>query len=173
MTVPLLARLDAGDRALYARCVVAPSAAAGRRAGWRLCTHLGGTASTVTAAAAPLAGSSTLRDAAIRAMLALVASHLVVQLLKRGVTRPRPSRSGGAALVREPDRYSFPSGHATAAMAVTLSYALAFPALAVPLLLLGLGVGYSRVALGVHFPGDVIVGQIIAAITVGAVTMLR
>jgi undecaprenyl-diphosphatase len=47
------------------------------------------------------------------------------------------------------------------------------PALALPLLFLALGVGYSRVALGVHFPGDVIVGQMIAVITVGALAILQ
>lgn len=173
MTAPLLARLDAGDRALYARCVVGPSARGHTRAGWTLCTHLGGASSTVTAAVAPLAGSGPLRDAALQALLALILSHFAVHLVKRRVTRPRPSARGAVPLIREPDRYSFPSGHATAALAVSLSYAVAFPALAVPLLVLGLGVGYSRVALGVHFPGDVLVGQLIAAGAVGGLATLQ
>ena len=169
MPATLLTRLDAGDRALYARWAVATSARRSTRMGWTLCTHLGGATSTVTAAAAPLAGSGLVRETAARALLALVLSHLVVQLLKRRCTRLRPSSNGGRPLVGEPDRYSFPSGHATAALAVGLTYALAFPALAVPLVLLALGVGYSRVALGVHYPGDVLVGQVVA---VGAVLVV-
>ena len=74
----------------------------------------------------------------------------------------------GRALVREPDRFSFPSGHATAAMAVTLAYAVVFPAWAPLLMLLAAAVGFSRVRLGVHYPSDVVAGQLVALGTVAA-----
>ena len=74
-----------------------------------------------------------------------------------------------SAVVREPDRFSFPSGHATASLAVALSYGLVFPLWAGPLLLLALLVGFSRVRLGVHYPSDVLVGQLIAIGTAIAV----
>jgi undecaprenyl-diphosphatase len=67
--------------------------------------------------------------------------------------------------VEVPDRFSFPSGHACAAMSVAIGFAVAFPALAAPLLVLAWLVGFSRVVLGVHYPGDVLVGQAIALIT--------
>jgi undecaprenyl-diphosphatase len=96
----------------------------------------------------------------------LIVSHLIVQLVKRTVNRPRPSlREATASLVPEPDRFSFPSGHACAAMAVCLAYAMAFPTFALPLVLLAMLVGASRVFLGVHYPGDVVIGQIIAIVT--------
>ena len=84
-----------------------------------------------------------LHEAAVAAMTALVVSHLVVQILKRGCGRPRPSPTGGRCpLIAVPDRFSFPSGHACASMAVALSYALAFPTLGVPLVTLATIVGF-------------------------------
>jgi membrane-associated phospholipid phosphatase len=50
-------------------------------------------------------------------------------------------------------------------MSVALSYVLVFPGWAVPLLSLAFLVGFSRVCLRVHYPSDVIVGQLIAALT--------
>jgi undecaprenyl-diphosphatase len=50
-------------------------------------------------------------------------------------------------------------------MSVAFIYASAFPSLALPLVALAVGVGMSRVFLGVHYPGDVLMGQVIAVIT--------
>ena len=59
----------------------------------------------------------------VAALATLVASHLAVQLVKRTVVRARPGESGvHAPVVAEPDRFSFPSGHAAASMSVALGY---------------------------------------------------
>ena len=50
-------------------------------------------------------------------------------------------------------------------MSVAAVYAWAFPSWAPILLGLALAVGVSRVVLGVHYPGDVVVGQVIALVT--------
>ena len=51
MTAPLLVRLNARDRELMLRCVIAPTAPRRSRLAWTAMTHLGGTGTTVVAAA--------------------------------------------------------------------------------------------------------------------------
>lgn len=166
MASALLARLDARDSALFTRLSVFETASRGARVFWTAVTHLGGVVSSLTAAAFPLFTRGPLVPEARRALATLVISHLIVQLVKRTVGRPRPARVlGDVALVVEPDQFSFPSGHAAAAMSVAIVYSFAFPALASVLIPVAMLVGVSRVCLGVHYPGDVLIGQLIAALT--------
>jgi undecaprenyl-diphosphatase len=161
-------RLDARDRALFVRWVISELTPVRSTRLWRALTHLGGLRCSVAAVLLPLvATGGALRAAAREALVALVLSHLVVQVVKRSVMRRRPTdveRVG--AFVEVPDCFSFPSGHACASMSVAFAYGLRFPALAVPLVALASIVGFSRVRLGVHYPGDVFVGQAIAILTV-------
>lgn len=107
------------------------------------------------------------------ALATVVLSHLFVQIVKRTVVRSRPAKvERFVSLVNEPDCFSFPSGHATASMSVALVYGSAFPVWAAPLLLLALLVGFSRVRLRVHYPSDVLVGQLIAGATASVVASL-
>lgn len=101
-----------------------------------------------------------LQAAGIRAAWVLALSHLGVEILKRVFTRERPRMGTGMAwLVTVPDRFSFPSGHATAAMSVALPVALALPpAGAACVTGVAFLVGLSRCYLGVHYPGDVAAG---------------
>lgn len=115
-----------------------------------------------------------LEAAGLRAAWTLGLSHLAVEALKRVFTRERPRLGTGMAwLVTVPDRFSFPSGHATAAfsMAVPLALALPFP-LGGAVLSLGILVGLSRCYLGVHYPGDVAAGWSLSLLTLAGVTAL-
>lgn len=134
----------------------------------RLITHLGGATMTVSLTLALLlAGDTAMLRAGLRGGFALLASHLLVQLLKRAIHRPRPNlETGYGWLVRAPDRFSFPSGHSAAALAVGIAFAtLLSPTLGATVITLALGIGVSRAYLGVHYPGDVLAGWCLALAT--------
>ena len=168
----IILRLSAGDRALMNRCAMAPSAPWLSRSVWTAVTHLGGTGPTLLVAGLPWFACCALHQVSQLALASLIISHLLVQLVKRTVSRVRPAADGCVALVREPDRFSFPSGHATASMSVAAAYALVFPTWAAPVFILATVVGFSRVRLGVHYPSDVVVGQVIAVATSAALAAL-
>ncbi len=106
-------------------------------------------------------------------MLALVAASAVVNgPLKWIFRRPRPGQEIiqlTRALRRMPITTSFPSGHAASAAAYATGVAVEWPQVALPIAIAAAGVAYSRVHVGVHYPGDVVAGVAIG-IAAGAAT---
>jgi len=161
----LLARLHADDHRLLLRWSLAHHHRPAERRTWIAITHLGSAAVTIVSALLVPLLLPGQPDAWLPAA-SLTVSFVVAQVIKRSVQRGRPAHQ---PVIACPDRFSFPSGHATSSLAVALSLAVLLPALTLPFLALGVLVGWSRVVLGVHYPGDVLAGQLIATLTVIAI----
>jgi membrane-associated phospholipid phosphatase len=103
-------------------------------------------------------------------------ADLLTSLLKLAVDRERPYEVIPAAdpLLRWDVAGSFPSGHAATSVAgaVILTYLIGRGG--VWLGLLAAAVAFSRVYVGVHYPGDVLAGAVLgAAVGLAAIALVR
>src|SRR3954468_4249004 len=107
----------------------------------------------------------SLRRGAIRGLGSLSVSSLLVNLvLKRIFGRVRPDMANlrrERRLRREPGTLSFPSGHSASAAAFVTGAAMENSLAGAALAPLAAAVGYSRVHVGVHYPGDVVAGFLV------------
>lgn len=102
-------------------------------------------------------------------LLAFALERPLYFVLKNSFKRNRPQQAirNFRSVIVPSDRFSFPSGHTSAAFMVATLVAYFLP-MAIPgLYLWAAMVGFSRVVLGVHFPTDTLMGM---AIGVGCAT---
>ncbi|MFD0328151.1 phosphatase PAP2 family protein [Streptacidiphilus monticola] len=120
-----------------------------------------------TAALLAGAGGSTGRRAALRGLEALgLASLTANTAAKYSVRRARPVLDWVPAVRRlgsQPTTTSFPSGHSASAAAFAVGVALESPLLGLAVAPLAVSVAFSRVYVGVHYPGDVLAGCALGA----------
>ncbi|OIP83277.1 MAG: hypothetical protein AUK44_05670 [Porphyromonadaceae bacterium CG2_30_38_12] len=97
-------------------------------------------------------------------LLSVIVTSLVTTFLKLLINRPRPFVSypflekmtnGGSP--------SFPSGHTSDAFSIATAISLAYPKwyVIIPAYMWAGAVAYSRMALGVHYPSDVLAGALL------------
>jgi undecaprenyl-diphosphatase len=105
---------------------------------------------------------------------AILLSESISGALKLWVERDRPplSRPVPEPLLEAPSTFSFPSGHATVAFACATVLSLAVPRLRWPLYALAALIAFSRVYVGVHYPGDVLAGAVLGVAIAIALRML-
>ena len=120
------------------------------------------------ASAAVLAtvGGAHGRRAAINGLASVAVTSAVVNLLLKPLgRRHRPHRATHhvpvSRQVTMPRSPSFPSGHAASASAFATGVATGWPEAGSPLSAAAMVVSYSRVHTGVHYPIDVIAGDIV------------
>lgn len=111
---------------------------------------------------------------AIQVIIAFLISGLLAQVLKKLFSMPRPMQYFAAGqypyFIKDVTHIgfaSFPSGHSTSifALATLLSIFTKDQRLKVVFLLGAVLVGYSRIYLGQHFLGDVLVGSLLGVAT--------
>jgi undecaprenyl-diphosphatase len=106
------------------------------------------------------------RRAAGAAVLGAGLGLAVAQVLSRLVDRPRPfvaDPSGVHLFASHAADASFPSDHATAAFAIATAIFLRDRRLGAVVLAFAIVLAAGRVAVGVHYPSDVLVGALLGA----------
>ena len=136
-------------------------------------TRAGDTSSWTLAVLGLLAAGQPFTVLGARLAAATLLGTLFSQALKRSLHRPRPTSAivGFEALAENPDRFSFPSGHTTAAFAAAVALAGAPFGIGPAVMVLALGIGMSRVYLGAHYPLDVGAGIVLGSVA-GALARL-
>ena len=115
--------------------------------------------------AAWLSGTELLGVYLLTLGVALAMERCCYLVLKNGLQRRRPQEilPGFKALVVPPDRFSFPSGHTSAAFCLASTTGIVFGGPFAVLYAWACGVAVSRVLLGAHFPGDTVAGAVIGS----------
>ena len=121
---------------------------------------------------AHLKDKKTLKKIGILALVAFLCSDIVVAILKHLIREPRPfvTLDNVHLLINETDPLSFPSGHTASTVSFVTFFVLNMKELAkkhykiidAALILFAVTIPFSRMYVGVHYPGDVLAGAVIA-----------
>jgi undecaprenyl-diphosphatase len=113
----------------------------------------------------------SLRQATSTIAIAVLTTMIIITSIKYMVRRERPNPPGEFVTFQY-DAYSFPSGHAARLSALAASTIAFWPGLGWGLLIFALSVAVARVAIGIHYLIDIMVGLIVGAIVAQEVILL-
>jgi len=115
------------------------------------------------------------RMVALLALVLLLFSDQASYLLKLLIRRPRPCQIlPEVHLLQGCSRsFSFPSNHAANVFSIGAYLSYSFRWLLVPALVICLGVGFSRIYVGVHYPSDVAGGAIVGLFCAALLILLH
>lgn len=135
---------------------------------WIAVTSLGNAGAVWLLLSGALLLQRKTRQAGQAALLSMGICFLLCNLiLKNLVARTRPYEviPELTTLIPHPTDYSFPSGHTSASFACALVlYGMLPKKYGVPILILAVLIGLSRMYVGVHYPSDVLGGMLIAVV---------
>ena len=87
---------------------------------------------------------------------------LIVWVLRLAIERPRPYAENGAGITPLKEKNtlssSFPSRHVASAAVISMAFMPYIPAVGALLFLCTIALGYTRFAIGWHYPSDLFVG---------------
>ena len=112
-----------------------------------------------------LSGSIFAPTYALALAVAFSVERFSYYILKNSLKRLRPCDLTPSihSLLTASDKFSFPSGHTSAAFCLCVMTSLMFGGVSAILFIWAAAVGLSRVIVGVHFPGDVVAGAVLGS----------
>lgn len=106
-------------------------------------------------------------DTGVLLLTAAILNYGITYGMKKAVDRKRPFKAlSGVHTVGSTERSaSFPSGHTSSAFTIATMVSLNYPKwyVIVPSFVWAGAVGHSRMAMGMHYPSDVLIGAIVGA----------
>lgn len=113
----------------------------------------------VVCAVAHLQGQTYAQTLFLTLLLAFSIQLPIYLTLKNTLRRQRPhQRLNLRPVINASDKFSFPSGHTSAAFLFATITSAIVPSVALIVFTWAFGIGLSRVALGVHYPTDIVAG---------------
>ena len=112
-----------------------------------------------------------LRQTTLTIAIAVLITMIIITSIKYIVRRKRPNPPGEFVTFKY-DAYSFPSGHAARLSALAAGTVVFWPGLGWGLAIFALSVAVARVAVGIHYLIDIVVGLIIGAVVAQQVMLL-
>ncbi|MCI1956647.1 MAG: phosphatase PAP2 family protein [Oscillospiraceae bacterium] len=128
-----------------------------------LLSRIGNAGAVWIAFAIFLGTSRPTRRYALMLFFSIALAHLISQILKPVIGRPRPfvAYPGRQLLIHTPGGYSCPSGHSASSFAAATVICMADRSFGLIALLLACSIAFSRIFLFVHYPSDTVAGSLL------------